>query len=197
MRHVMLDIETLGTKPGCVVLTVGAVAFDPTTGQTSHPFYEAIEFKDAVLTGMVVEPDTYAWWQQQDAEARRQAFAGGQTLDAVVSAFTSWSRGLSVDHWWAQGADFDFPIWEAAIKTSRGKVPWRFWQKRDTRTLYSVAGFDSKNMPRDGTYHNALDDCMHQVRCVHESYRMIGLAHTPVTTMPTPRGPLPVKTSEI
>ena len=25
----MLDLETLGTRPGCVILTLGAVKFDP------------------------------------------------------------------------------------------------------------------------------------------------------------------------
>ena len=29
--HAMIDIETLGTEPDCVVLSVGAVKFDPYT----------------------------------------------------------------------------------------------------------------------------------------------------------------------
>ena len=29
--HAMIDIETLGTSPDCVVLSVGAVKFDPFT----------------------------------------------------------------------------------------------------------------------------------------------------------------------
>ena len=28
---IMLDIETLGTRPGCVIVTLGAVKFDPYT----------------------------------------------------------------------------------------------------------------------------------------------------------------------
>jgi DNA polymerase III epsilon subunit-like protein len=28
MRDVMVDLETLGTVPGCVILSIGAVAFD-------------------------------------------------------------------------------------------------------------------------------------------------------------------------
>ena len=34
--HAMIDIETLGTMPNSVVLTVGAVKFDPFTQTTPH-----------------------------------------------------------------------------------------------------------------------------------------------------------------
>ena len=34
--HAMIDIETLGTSPDCVVLSVGAVKFDPFTNIEPH-----------------------------------------------------------------------------------------------------------------------------------------------------------------
>ena len=34
--HAMIDIETLGTEPGSVVLSVGAVKFDPFTLSLIH-----------------------------------------------------------------------------------------------------------------------------------------------------------------
>ena len=31
--HAMIDLETLGTKPDCVILTLGAIKFDPFTNE--------------------------------------------------------------------------------------------------------------------------------------------------------------------
>jgi hypothetical protein len=175
MKHAMLDIETLGTTPGCIVLTVGAARFDPYTGETADHFYEAISFKNSVLNGLVCNPSTHAWWQKQHEEARKAAFAGEKSLSDVAAAFCSWSRNSAIEHWWSQGSDFDFPIWEAAMKAAKREAPWKYWAKRDTRTIYAVAGFDPDTLKREGTYHNALDDSLHQVCCVHECYRLIGL----------------------
>ena len=38
MRHVMIDLETLGVVPGCVVLQIGAVCFDPNGGELGEKF---------------------------------------------------------------------------------------------------------------------------------------------------------------
>jgi len=180
---IMVDIETLGTKPGCIVLTIGAALFVPQTGEVKSTFYEKISFKDSVLRGLVVEPDTYTytWWQKQDEEARKEAFSGEKNLADVALAFEQWVRShKGVRDFWCQGTDFDYPIWEAAFKrASIANFPVKFYQKRDTRTVYSVAGLDPAMIKREGTYHNALDDVLYQVRCVHEAYRLIGLAAVP------------------
>jgi hypothetical protein len=182
MKHAMLDIETLGTAPGCIVLSVGAARFDPAAGETSDHFYETINFKDSVLKGLWCDPNTYNWWQKQSKEAREAAFKGEKSVEEVVKLFSSWVRDAAVEHWWAQGSDFDFPIWEGVLKSVKSHAPWKFWQKRDTRTLYAVAGLQSDSFSREGTYHNALDDTLHQIRCVHDCYRHLGLAKssTPV-----------------
>ena len=176
--HLMLDIETLGTKPGCIVLTLGAAKFDPLTGALGSTFYEAINFKSSVLAGLKCEPNTYAWWQKQSAESRKAAFAGETELRDAMSRFAKWAHtGGEPQHWWSQGSDFDFPILEAAFRAVNMQAPWRYWAKRDTRTAYAIAGFDSKeaDKTRQGTYHNALDDSLHQIKCVHASYVKIGL----------------------
>ena len=176
-EDIMVDIETAGTKPGCVVLTVGAAVFVPQTGEVRSTFYERISFKDSVLRGLCVEPDTYAWWQRQDENARKEAFGGEKNLAEVALAFEQWVRGHKhVRDFWCQGTDFDYPIWQEAFsRASIATFPVKYNQKRDTRTVYSVAGLDTSLIPREGTYHNALDDVLHQIRCVHEAYRLLGL----------------------
>ena len=174
----MVDIETAGTKPGCVVLTVGAAVFVPQTGEVKSTFYEKISFKDSVLRGLVVEPSTWSWWQKQDEAARTEAFSGTRNLAEVALDFDQWVYAAKgVRDFWCQGTDFDYPIWEAAFtRASMGRFPVKYNAKRDTRTVYAVAGVDTGLISRQGTYHNALDDVLHQIRCVHECYRALGLA---------------------
>jgi len=167
----MLDIETLGTKPGCAVLTVGCVAFGRSTGKIHGEFYQAIDLRTSRKAGLGIDADTLLWWMKQDREAVQSAFLDPQTsrpLSEVVEAFKKWfmkhrTRENAV---WCQGMDFDIPIWGRAMAVVGERPPWEFWAGRDTRTAYDLAGFDPRTVKREGTYHNALDDAHHQVRCL-------------------------------
>jgi hypothetical protein len=64
MINVMVDIETLGTEPGCVVLSIGAVAFDKEMGFVED-FYEVINTVDSFSEGLTYDNDTLAWWKKQ------------------------------------------------------------------------------------------------------------------------------------
>ena len=43
MKDLMIDFETLGLKENAVLLSVGACAFDPATGEIGETFYCAID----------------------------------------------------------------------------------------------------------------------------------------------------------
>ena len=53
--HAMIDIETLGTGADCVVLTVGAVKFDP-GGQELHIVFS---LKDLMLMKLYTWAEKY------------------------------------------------------------------------------------------------------------------------------------------
>jgi DNA polymerase III epsilon subunit-like protein len=42
-KDVMLDIETLGNRPYSIILSIGAVEFDPRTGNMGNEFYVLID----------------------------------------------------------------------------------------------------------------------------------------------------------
>lgn len=164
----MLDVETLGTKPGAVVLSVGAVSFDRETAMIKGEFYSAIDLRDSRKRGLVIDADTLIWWTKQGPEAIAKAFNDpkAHSLDRVVKEFKIWfqnERGRE-NAVWAQGQDFDLPIWGRAMAAVGERPPWEFWAGRDTRTVYDVTGFDQKSIPRKGTHHDALDDVRHQTR---------------------------------
>jgi hypothetical protein len=176
MKHVMLDLETLGTRPGSVILSIGAVFFD-LDGTTGETFYRNIDPQTCAAVGLTVDPQTYAavgltvdpqtkaWWMRQSQAARDALAIDRRPLAAVVKDFAGFFRGGG-EFVWAQGATFDPPLWEAAAAAVGCSTPWKFWNARDTRTVYDICGLDYKSMPREGVYHNALDDCLTQVKAV-------------------------------
>ena len=71
MNHIMVDIETLDTVQSAVVLSIGAVAFDPHTKELGEKFY--VEFTTDLQAqqrlGRTISADTVTWWMQQGAAA--------------------------------------------------------------------------------------------------------------------------------
>ena len=65
-----------------------------------------------------------------------------------------WNRHDKV---WSNGSGFDIVIAESAFRDLDMKYPWQFWNVRDCRTIYDLAGVSLK----DGghvTSHKAVED---------------------------------------
>lgn len=174
--HTMLDLETLGTRPGCVVLSIGACRFCPESGEIyadlgapiGAPFYTTVDMRTSFKAGLTFEVDTLIWWMNQSQEARRDTFKGETSLVGALHAFSNWyltHKGPI----WCHGATFDVPILAAAYYKTGIDLPWDFRTVRDTRTLFDLAGGIS--IPRtEGVLHNALDDAINQAKAVCAAY---------------------------
>ncbi len=179
MNNVMLDLETWGTRPGCAIRSIGACMFDPYGTGHGAVFYENISDASCEIAGLHVDPNTVKWWQGQTVTAQKMLLTNQIELSEAGEKFDAWwkkNRGIFV---WSHGENFDEPIWSAAMYAVGRKVPWRFWDARCTRTIYDITLFDAKSVKRKGTYHNALDDSIHQVKCVQQAYakaqKMLGV----------------------
>lgn len=170
--HVMLDLETLGTRPGCAIRSVGAVTFD-LGSRVGEEFYANVDLGSCLGVGLTIEAGTLLWWEDQAPEARAALRRDPVTLDHLADQFTGWFRRVGGECVWSQGSDFDGPILAAALARVTRVVPWKFHNARDTRTAYALAGFDPRSVPREGTYHNALDDARHQVACVQAAVKRL------------------------
>lgn len=167
MPHVMLDLETLGTRPGCSVLSIGAVEFDPHSGKLGSEFYEVISRRSCRDKGLLEDADTIAWWSRQNAQAKKvldDAEACKQGLGGALVLFTRYlekfgKRNLYV---WGCGADFDQPIIAACYATVSYPLPWLYYNNRCYRTLRALGKVSGDAPPRHGVYHNALDDAKTQ-----------------------------------
>lgn len=170
MIDAMIDSETLGTEPGCTVLSIGVSVFERVIGDEKQSFYVEIDRASCKAMGLIEDPDTLAWWSRQSPEAQKCLYGTTPLMDAL-KALTEFYNFCQPQHIWAQGTDFDLSIIRAAYKAVGLQAPWRFNSARDTRTAYDVYRLDARAVPRTATYHNALDDARHQVKCLSIAMR--------------------------
>lgn len=165
-ENVMIDIETMGTGHNAPVIAIGAVRFDPDTGDIDpDTFYMKIDKYEAARHGVIDLP-TLEWWDRQSEEARVEAFSGASSVSYVAHALSEF-LGLN-DKVWGNGACFDITVLESMFKSVDLLPPWKFWNVRDCRTIEAIAeGFVSKKaIERKGTHHNALDDAIYQAEYI-------------------------------
>jgi hypothetical protein len=172
LGHLMIDLETMGARPGCAIVAIGAVEFDIDTGGFGRSFYERVDLQSCLDVGLFVEASTVYWWLQQDEKARQEIAKGGIEIGIALSKLGSFMLDLDDFQIWGNGASFDFGILEAAVFACRyKKVPWNFRGERDVRTIVSIAPYMKENYPFCGTQHNALDDCIHQISYICAIWR--------------------------
>lgn len=164
MEHVMVDLETLGRRAGCSILSIGAVAFHPLHG-LGPELYVIVDRASCSASGLHEDPDTLAWWAKQSEDAQRvltQASAGGELLAEALAQLTAYLEqfGHKRVKVWGNGSDFDNSILTACYAAVGENIPWEFWNNRCYRTLKSLK--PQVKMQRQGTYHNALDDAKSQ-----------------------------------
>jgi hypothetical protein len=190
MIDVMIDLETLGKRAGCVVLSIGAVYFDPFALDQSKPIlgqavpklgaehYEVVRTSTCTAVGLHEDPETVAWWAKQSPEARRvltqAAKSKGNT--PLKKALRNLNEFLTMGgkrtvRVWGNGASFDNPILACAYAAARVELGWEFWNDRCYRTMKNMVPKGECELVRQGTYHNALDDAKsqaeHAMRLVH------------------------------
>ena len=166
-RRVMVDLETLGTRPGCAILSIGAVFFSASQPEwKGSTFYAPINRLSCLAAGLTEDPDTVEWWRRQGATARQvlaDADLGATPpLAFVLNAFSTWlelhcDSGVQI---WGNGADFDNVILEAAYVSAKLPRPWGPYNGRCYRTLKAL--HTKEKIVRSGTHHNALDDAVSQ-----------------------------------
>lgn len=164
MNHIMLDLETLGTRPGCSIISIGAISFDPGTSSLGGGFYTVVNQKSCERAGLVTDKGTIGWWMRQSDEAKKvltESRNGGMELDAALDAFSEYLGDFQKDvRIWGCGAGFDNVILAQCYTVTGKRLPWKFINDRCYRTLKAI--LPAIEMERTGTYHNAFDDAKSQ-----------------------------------
>ena len=174
MSSIMLDLESLGTRPDCAILTLGAVKFDEyTPGSFGDSLYLRIDVDEQLVLGRTVQEDTLEWWMSQAEDVREEALGedGRISMEEMYKQLNRFLVGAT--NIWCQGPAFDIVILENIYRQYGWPTPWQFWQIRDSRTLFGVHG-DPRVKGKVGL-HNALEDCVSQAEAVQQVYANLGI----------------------
>lgn len=172
MTHLMLDIETLGTRPGAVVLSVACVRFSD-----EARFQINMRVDEQQALGLTIDPATQAWWGQQDPAAWQAATSNSLPLVQGLEYVRTWMQWAGTDPLiWCHGATFDCPLLGAVYERAGLAPPWAYWAVRDTRTLYDLAGINVKDYAVPPP-HVALNDAIAQTRAANAALAVLARAH--------------------
>lgn len=170
MKHIMVDLETFGTKPYSTILSIGATYFDPTKqGREAlkSNFYVTIDPIASAKAGFRSDMNTICWWM---LPAQRAAWDEWMSVahfepQAALFGFGQWLGSLfdlsqdphahddvkvgdrqtfeTADHVaiWGNGATFDNTLLRQAYELLGMEVPWKHWNDKCFRTLKNSAMF--------------------------------------------------------
>ena len=179
MYEIMLDLETLGTDPNSVIVTVGAIKFIRNKNiqefKSVDKFYRRIDVKSCEQLGMTKDPATMRWWKKQPQQVQHEAFnhPDRYKLKDVLQEFSYWIG--SADKVWANSPSFDCIILTQAYKKCGMRVPWEYWNTRDVRTILDIGGVNLRtDIPQSGDEHNAVWDCYRQIQAIQLAEKRIG-----------------------
>lgn len=168
MTEIMLDLETMDTKPTAAIIAIGAVKFDPDRKLILDRFYSRVDPQSCIDAGLTVSGDTFLWWLKQSPEARAE-FAGGKLppVTLATQGFSAWvERGRAPvgnpkkPNVWGNGATFDNVILANVYSALKTTKPWGYTGDRCYRTVKAL--FPHIPVRDFGTAHRADHDAEKQ-----------------------------------
>jgi len=166
----MIDLEGLATGPDTTILTIAAQAFDPFgTGYYDKHYYARVTLESQ--ENRSIDNGTIEWWATQPDHAREEAFGEqdriplDQALDELGRLI--WHSRLI----WSQGPTYDMNILEHAYKSYNKPLPWKYYQVRDSRTVFSLW----PEQPIPVTSHHALEDCRRQIGMLQTTLKYLNV----------------------
>lgn len=173
MKHIMIDLETLGTTASAVIMSIGAVRFDLESDEIdTEGFYRSISIESNLDLGRRVQEDTLLWWLKQPAAALQVFHEEKVELSSALEELSDWI-GSDDKFMWSNGADFDLPMLAHAFSQVSIETPWKFWNSRCFRTYKNLPGAKNIRVPELGVKHNALSDAYQQAQTVQAIHKAL------------------------
>ncbi|PWI34867.1 3'-5' exoribonuclease [Vibrio albus] len=179
-KHIMIDLETMGNGSSAPIVSIGAVVFNPLTGDLGADFEVVVSLNSSAHYGEM-DASTVQWWLQQSDEARAifEKDVKKSTLKDALQELNQWladqgeAKELCL---WGNGSGFDNVILNNAFKACRMRPGFSHWNDRDCRTIVdmgkSILNIDPKStLTRKGVHHSALDDAKFQAQYVSEIWK--------------------------
>lgn len=168
----MIDLETLDTSPYCVILTIGAVLFDPKgTSVTQKLSLRPTIEEQSEKFNRTISEGTLHWWSSQSPDAIEEAMGDRDRMSFKECMETLYKFCWNRRAVWSNGASFDIVAIETSWRSLDMQIAWPYYTVRDTRTLYEVAGVSLKDKKYGTrTTHKAVEDAEHQALVVQDAY---------------------------
>ncbi|EFH7952466.1 exonuclease [Escherichia coli] len=168
--HLMIDLKTMGRNPDAPIIPIGAIFFDPQTGDMGPEFSKTVDLETA---GGVIDRDAIKRWLKQSREAQSAIMTDEIPLDDALlqlREFIDENSGEFFVQIWGNGANFDNVILRRSYERQGIPCPWHYCNDRDVRTIVELGkaiDFDARTaIPFEGERHNALDDARYQAKYV-------------------------------
>ena len=169
--NMMIDLETLDTRPSAVIFQVGVLVFKDVLGGDirGNLILEKkifhLDILDQIMAGRTVDQDTVLWWAEQNPDSWHRH------PDEITKASDMFQEinELYVKHevrsLWANSPFFDCVLMRSLREDL--DIEWQFPSFRDDmdlRTLKKLFKMKGRKMETSGkqTTHNALSDCEDQ-----------------------------------
>ena len=165
---VMLDIETMGYRTRSVILTFGAMKFDPRKIEVEPhtPFYHRLDVDSQLALERTTDESTMDWWMQQAEDVREEAMGEDNRTELMTFCKDLNKYLVGVDEIWAHGTTFDIVMVESLFRDLGMPTPWSYGKVCDSRTLFTQFG-DPRDKNADQA-HNALADAYYQAVAVQK-----------------------------
>lgn len=179
MKHIMIDIETMGGAPTGAIFSIGWCEF-PLPLEEPEPYAVTninVFLESSIGAGMTTDTSTEDFWRRpENAEALEACRAIPMTLPralAVMAREVPWKEMLGV---WSRAPAFDFSILNHAFGCCKMDVPWHFRQQRCQRTVLALCGqlgLTPSVPKRAGPKHTASGDAEFEAHCLAATFAEI------------------------
>lgn len=164
VKHLMVDIETLGTNLTSVVTSIAVVPFTMQGGAVPKcdSLIRAMHVGEQLVVGRTVDASTLRWWAKQDENARAQAFLGVHLFSTLLADLRACLSQCEYSYFWCKGPSFDAAMLDSLFESFGEKSPFQYKKWRDVRTMC-----DGVETPEfEGMEHDPYDDCVNQINHV-------------------------------
>lgn len=185
--HIMIDIETLGTRADAVTLSIGAIVFDlenllvpypygvgwkDVDGKNQcsmigkHAFYRVLYAQEQLDSGFTVDWGTLSWWMEQPNawSVFSDRGADQSTLKIALEDLADFILENIPEAIWCKGPSFDIAHLAYAYNKLGHATPWNYRQVLDTRTVSHLFGDNGFPVPEGFIKHHALWDAWLQAQ---------------------------------
>jgi len=171
MFDYMIDVETTGTNPqDNAIIQIAAVRFNRHTKEIDHRMFDRALH---VPVGRYWSEDTRDWWMGKP-DVLRGILSRAEPADIVIKAFWDWvAEGSSICPrvFWAKPTTFDYQFIASYFRQFGLMQPFHYREAVDLNSYLLGKGHENrfqywKTIEPVGDAHNALHDCLYQIRAV-------------------------------